>query len=208
MGSRVFNMEMQHYSIVSEDGIEIDAHVCHPKKGRIAQHATSGLAVVLSHPHSKFGGSSRNMQGIARILADDYGIASVAFDWRGVGNSGGQSSWFGSDGEIADYLAVCEWAVENLPAPRGCILVGSSGGAPIAGRAAAESSSGIVGYVGIGYTFGVLTSLLWGHHYEPLLTWSNPKLFIMGESDEHTSVSQLESRAEGAEGICEVSIVE
>mmetsp|Transcript_31240 Transcript_31240/g.57130 ORF Transcript_31240/g.57130 Transcript_31240/m.57130 type:complete len:230 (+) Transcript_31240:71-760(+) len=191
---------------IPSDGVDLVARVFRPQGT-----PSSGLAVVLSHPHTKFGGSKSNMVGIARKLAQEHQLPCVAFDWRGAGQTGGSSSWFGSKGEYADCRAVCRWALDNLSAPAGCVLVGSSGGAPIAGRAVPEATDAglkVVAYVGIGYCFGFLTSLLWGHHYQPILQWNGPKLFIMGSQDEHTSVSQLQSKAAGAKGTAEVIIVE
>eukprot|EP00746_Dinoflagellata_sp_MGD_P016172 gnl/MRDRNA2_/MRDRNA2_136376_c0_seq1.p1 gnl/MRDRNA2_/MRDRNA2_136376_c0~~gnl/MRDRNA2_/MRDRNA2_136376_c0_seq1.p1 ORF type:complete len:230 (-),score=44.57 gnl/MRDRNA2_/MRDRNA2_136376_c0_seq1:3-692(-) len=181
----------QKVEIASTDGIVLVALVWQPESQ--TQHKAR-LAVVMSHPHTKFGGSGNMMHGMARELCTKYGLPCVAFDWRGAGRSPGSSSWCGSAGEIADCAAACNWAVQNLSGIESCVLVGSSGGAPIAGAAVADCSA-VTAYVGIGYCFGFLTSFLWGHHYMPLLDCSKQKLFIMGSKDEHTSVSQLNQKA-------------
>ncbi len=57
-----------------------------------------------------------------------------------------------------------------------------------------DSSRRIRGYVGIGYTFGRISSLVFGGHYEAIMKSVKPKLFIMGSEDEFTTVGQLQSR--------------
>jgi len=73
------------------------------------------------------------------------------------------------------------------------VLVGSSAGAAIAGSALDRVTEAI-SYVGIGYTFGWFSSLVFGSHYTAVLNSIKPKLFIMGTRDEFTSVAQLESK--------------
>ena len=64
----------------------------------------------------------------------------------------------------------------------------------MAGTAMAKLSN-ISGYIAVGYTFGYLSSIAFGRHYSFLISSSTPKLFIMGEKDEFTSVHQLEGMA-------------
>ncbi|CAI5487441.1 unnamed protein product [Closterium sp. Naga37s-1] len=145
----------------------------------------------------------------------------VTFDLRGAGRSTGHASFTGEP-EVADVMAVCRWAGEEYA--QRILLLGSSAGASIAGSALPQPAGGpvrapIAGsalphcpqvdlYVGVGYTFGFFSSLLFGSHFSTVLAWPGPKLFIMGAKDEFTSTKQLEARAGKAVGVAKVSIVE
>lgn len=73
-----------------------------------AEHERRAVAVI-GHPHPPDGGTMHNkvVGTIARALAD-LGIASVRFNFRGVGASAG--SYDRGRGETLDYLAVAQWA--------------------------------------------------------------------------------------------------
>ncbi len=103
------------------------------------------------------------------------------------------------------------------------VLLGSSAGAPMAGTAMARLSNdgedALSAYVAVGYTFGNLASLAFGRHFAHVVANSSsstaPRLFVMGERDEFTSVDQLEQMAkrmrgeEGANGggVVDIEIV-
>ncbi|RXI03848.1 hypothetical protein DVH24_038122 [Malus domestica] len=110
---------------------------------------------------------------------------------RGVGRSTGRASLTGF-AEIKDVIAVCKWVSENLSADM-ILLVGSSAGAPIAGSAVNQIEQ-VVGYVSLGYPFGMLASILFGRHHKAVLQSSKPKLFVMGTQDGFTSVKQLKNK--------------
>ncbi|CAL9090410.1 unnamed protein product [Musa acuminata var. zebrina] len=52
----------------------------------------------------------------------------------------------------------------------------------------------VVGYVSIGYPFGLMASILFGRHQEAILKSEKPKLFIMGNRD------QLQNKLKSAAG--------
>ncbi|CAD5169094.1 unnamed protein product [Musa acuminata subsp. malaccensis] len=52
----------------------------------------------------------------------------------------------------------------------------------------------VVGYVSIGYPFGLMASILFGRHQEAILMSEKPKLFIMGNRD------QLQNKLKSAAG--------
>lgn len=80
-------------------------------------------------------------------------------------------------------------------------------GAPIAGSAL-RLVPGICGYVSIGYVFGWFASWLFGRHYHAISEAGHmPKLFIMGERDGFTSVSQLRTRVATCMGTATVLII-
>lgn len=79
-------------------------------------------------------------------------------------------------------------------------------GAPIAG-AAIDSCNEVVGYVSLGYPFGLLASVLFGRLHKACLHSPKPKLFVMGTNDGFTTVKQLESKLKSAAGRVEKQLV-
>ncbi len=160
------------------------------------------LVCVFVHPWAKLGGSSANTEPFAEMLATHHGIQCLTFDLRGVGKSTGNST-YKCFREIEDVLGACDFASKSLNKDVGhdclqfihiqIILVGTSAGAAIAGSCLSESSN-IRAYVGIGYTFGYLSSWIFGGHFGAIMKSVKPKLFIMGSEDEFTSVEQLQAR--------------
>lgn len=66
----------------------------------------------------------------------------------------------------------------------------------------------IRGYVAIGYVFGRLASLLFGKHYRAVLEAENvPKLFVMGERDGFTTLSQLKARVSACAGTTDILVI-
>eukprot|EP00922_Rhytidocystis_sp_ex-Travisia-forbesii_P071485 GHVS01106665.1.p1 GENE.GHVS01106665.1~~GHVS01106665.1.p1 ORF type:complete len:252 (+),score=28.08 GHVS01106665.1:310-1065(+) len=147
----------------------------------------SPICVVLVHQWSKLGGCGQLMCSLARRLVD-RGHACVTFDMRGVNKSTGSCSWSGVS-EVEDVKAVCLWASRRFPKKR-ILLLGSSAGAPIAGSAV-DGVDAVCGYVGIGYVFGFCASVIFKRHYDNILRSAKPKLFITGDHDAFTSISQF-----------------
>lgn len=94
-----------------------------------------GLAVIC-HPHPLHGGSMTNkvVTTVARACARQ-GAVSVRFNFRGVGTSAGSHD--GGDGELADALAVTDWAIAEFGNALPLLVGGFSFGGAIAYRAAA-----------------------------------------------------------------------
>ncbi|KAG5555557.1 hypothetical protein RHGRI_006262 [Rhododendron griersonianum] len=116
---------------------------------------------------------------------------------RGVGKSSGRPSLTGSS-EVRDVVSVCKWVAQNFSVRR-ILLVGSSEGAPIAGSAVDQLDE-VVGYVSLGYPFGLTASILFGGHHKAILQSPKPKLFVMGTRDGFTSVKQLQNKLKSAAG--------
>ncbi len=94
-----------------------------------------GLAVIC-HPHPLYQGTMLNK--VVHTLARAWiglGCAAVRFNFRGVGQSGGQ--YDEGDGETQDALAVLQWARQQQPTGP-WFLGGFSFGAMIAYRAAQQ----------------------------------------------------------------------
>lgn len=130
---------------------------------RIDVTGATALAVLLpgSGPVDREGDVRRLALGIQRQLATalaDHGIASVRWDKRGVGDSGGEFLSTGFDDLVDDALAVVDRALEEaLPV----IVIGHSEGATIAARVAAERPR-IAGAVMLsGYARSGLEVLRW-----------------------------------------------
>lgn len=94
-------------------------------------------SAVICHPHPLYGGSMDNkvVHTVSRAL-HRLGISTVRFNFRGVGQSGGNHDE--GRGETDDALLVIDWMKERLPADA-LWLAGFSFGAWIALRAAARS---------------------------------------------------------------------
>jgi len=146
------------------------------------------LTVVTVHPWAPLGGSEYNTIGIAREMAA-AGLRAVTFNMRSSSMVWGVLSNHSS--EVGQVVDVCEWALTTFPDSK-VLLLGSSAGAPQAGSAL-DKVPGIVGYAAVGYTFGWLSSIAFGRHFDALLKSSKPRLLIMGDRDEFTSESQLRS---------------
>jgi alpha/beta superfamily hydrolase len=100
------------------------------------QNTAKGPAVVICHPHPQMGGTMDN--NVVWALFDAFverGYVAVAFNFRGVGSSGGRHEE--GEGEVLDVLGVLDW-LETLPETKGCGLgiLGYSFGAWVGLRAA------------------------------------------------------------------------
>ncbi|BFG33495.1 hypothetical protein CerSpe_197700 [Prunus speciosa] len=194
------NCKVETCTVETSDGVKLSTRLFKPRE----EINKGNPVVVLVHPYSVLGGCQGLLRGIAAGLAD-RGYKAVTFDMRGVGRSTGRASLTGF-AEIKDVIAVCKWVCENLSADR-ILLVGSSAGAPIAGSAVDQIEQ-VVGYVSLGYPFGMIASILFGRHHKAVLQSPKPKFFIMGTKDGFTSVQQLKNKLSSAAGRVETHLIE
>jgi alpha/beta superfamily hydrolase len=98
-----------------------------------AEHARAGVA-ILCHPHPLHGGTLRNkvVTMLDRSLRE-LGLATVRFNFRGVGASEG--TFDDGDGEMQDLLAVAQW-VQRVRPGDALWLAGFSFGSYVAAKAA------------------------------------------------------------------------
>ncbi|KAF5447913.1 hypothetical protein F2P56_033429 [Juglans regia] len=193
------NCTVESTTVETSDGVKLRTRLFKP-----LEEIKDDLVVVLVHPYSVLGGCQGLLKGIAAGLAEK-GYRSVTFDMRGAGKSSGRASLTGF-AEINDVIAVCKWVSENLSVGR-ILLVGSSAGAPISGTAADQIEQ-VVGYVSLGYPFGMIASILFGRHHNAILKSPKPKLFVMGTRDGFTSVKQLNNKLSSAAGRVETHLIE
>jgi uncharacterized protein len=115
-------VEAERLVLETIDGVVLDAEAAVPP-------APWGAAVVC-HPHPLYGGDMRNnvVDALVRALSG-AGVATVRFDFRGVGRSGGEHG----DGETErlDVVAAIE-AVAPLAGDGPVLLAGYSFGAAVA----------------------------------------------------------------------------
>uniref|UniRef100_A0A0D9VK84 Xaa-Pro dipeptidyl-peptidase-like domain-containing protein n=1 Tax=Leersia perrieri TaxID=77586 RepID=A0A0D9VK84_9ORYZ len=194
---------MEWTTVEAGDRAKLSVRLFKPAPGEAAAEGED-IAVVLVHPYTILGGVQGLLRGMAEGVAR-RGYHAITFDMRGAGRSTGRASLTGST-EVGDVVAVCRWVAENLN-PRGVLLVGSSAGAPIAGSAV-DKVDQVVGYVSIGYPFGLMASVLFGRHHNAILKSEKPKLFIMGTKDGFTSVKQLENKLKNATGRVDTHLIE
>jgi uncharacterized protein len=141
----------------------------------------AGVAVVC-HPLPTGGGTLHNkvVFRAARGL-ENANVATLRFNFRGVGASTGQFS--GGEGEHDDFLAALAWVMKKHPGKR-IFAGGFSFGSWISSRAACEipevDAVFLIGTPVDKYDFSYL------RHCE------KPMLFLHGTQDEHGNVAKLE----------------
>jgi uncharacterized protein len=109
----------------------LEARLCAPSSGGVLA-PLNGVAIIC-HPHPQQGGTMEN-KVVTTLMRTyrDLGIATVRFNFRGVGASEGQFAH--AQGELDDLLAVIAWVIQHFPAQR-LLLAGFSFGSSIAARA-------------------------------------------------------------------------
>lgn len=123
------------------------------------------------------------MEGMAQQSLK-YGFQALTFDLRGAGDSTGSCSYTNQP-EVADVQAAIDFLIAETG--RNIFLIGSSGGAPLAG-AVLDYSPKVVGACLIGYVWGWWASWLFGWAYPALQQSPKPVLFVIGDRDEFTSM--------------------
>ena len=145
----------------------------------------AGIAVVC-HPHPMGGGTLHNkvVFRAARGL-EAANIATLRFNFRGVGASGGRHDE--GEGEVEDVNAAIEWAKRKHPGKK-LIVGGFSFGSWVASRAACELPE-----VDAIFLIGVPVNkydLSYLRHCE------KPMLFLHGTQDEHGDAAKVEKLAQ------------
>lgn len=222
------------HSISSTTVGVIDAHVFEP------DGSSARGTIVTVHPWSALGGGEHNTVGLARHIVGHQNKKSernedrcesgtswrvVTFTLRSISLWQGGPIWGICSKhayEVNQIADVVRWVHQKYGVDERIVLLGSSAGAPMAGTAVARLLENefwnitVSAYVAVGYTFGNFAALGFGRHFSSILSSSVthvPKLFVMGERDEFTSVDQLEDMAQkisaqnGYEGNVKIEII-
>ena len=163
----------------------LEALMACPARGGSAGAVFRPTAVIL-HPHPLHGGTMQNkvVHTLARAF-NELGVASVRFNFRGVGASAG--SFAHGVGETEDALAVIEWVRAQRPGAA-VWLAGFSFGAYVALRTAQRAN-----------VAGLITVAPAVHLYDfsTLSIPSCPWLLIQGEADEVVPVEAVRAWLSG-----------
>ena len=166
-------------------------------EGRLARPAGTRSGAVVCHPHPRYGGTMDNnvVEALVRGLSD-AGMATLRFNFRGVGSS---------EGETSDTLAERADATAAIG-----FLAGETGGRPV---------------TLCGYSFGAIVSALTGpadprvdrlvlvalpltmFDPEALRGCSTPKLFIHGDRDAFCGAAAVQDFVSGLPGSSELRLV-
>jgi uncharacterized protein len=136
--------------------------------------ATAG--VVVCHPHPCYGGDMDNhvVRVAARACAAG-GLATLRFNFRGVGDS--QGAWDEGRGEREDVRSAAAWLRAALAPPARVALAGYSFGAAMAAAAAAGDTAAGLALIAPPFAAG------WGA-WTPLAV-DGPVLVVAGRDDDY-----------------------
>lgn len=137
---------------------------------------------VVCHPHPLGGGTLHNkvVFRAARGL-EAANVATLRFNFRGVGASGGTHDE--GNAEVTDVHAAIVWARKKHPGKK-LIVGGFSFGAWVSSRAACE-----IAEVDAVFLIGTPVNK---YDFSYLRSCEKPMLFIHGTQDEHGDVNKLE----------------
>jgi len=146
-------------------------------------------AAIVCHPHPLHGGTMHNKVAhtVARVF-EEMGIATVRFNFRGVGASAGVFD--DGTGETTDARAACDWAQVTWGVSE-LWLAGFSFGAYVAARLSAESRSPLPVTQLVSVAPPVRRFLAEG--------WTNPRcpwLIVQGTADDLVDVNDVRRWAE------------
>lgn len=152
--------------------------------GRLVVPPGASAGVVVCHPHPQYGGSMENELVVA--LADsiqEAGFATLRFDFRGVGASGGKHD--DGRGEIDDVKAAATTLRARLDVSR-VTLVGYSFGSVMALRAGSAEPDATAAIVAIAPPVRMVG-------LEFLAGCRVPLAFVTGDRDQFCPLATLET---------------
>jgi alpha/beta superfamily hydrolase len=164
-----------------EEPIRIAAGDC-SLDGRLSVPANATAGAVVCHPHPQYGGSMHNDLVVTLSQAlGAAGLATLRFDFRGVGASGGVYDH--GRGEVEDVRAAAVMLRTRLGAPR-VVLVGYSFGSVMALQAGAADPHGVAGIVAIGPPVRMMG-------LDFLASATVPLAFVTGDRDQFCPLATL-----------------
>jgi uncharacterized protein len=156
-------------------------------EGALALSTGAELGVVVCHPHPRYGGDMDNPVVVAAAAAcAGRGLATLRFNFRGVGASGG--AWDEGLGEREDVRAALAYLRAQLAAPARTALAGYSFGALMAAgvAVAGEPLAGLA---------LIAPPLAAAGLPAGLATVGGPMLLVAGSDDGHCPRESLASLA-------------
>ncbi len=144
---------------------------------------TPAIGAVLCHPHPLYGGEMRN--NVVSALAEAFqqaGIATLRFNFRGVGRSGGEHG--GGEAEVEDVKAAVTYLLSRQPVQT-VVVVGYSFGSMV-GLQAGAADSRVHKLIGVAFPLGFRDPSF-------LLSVTKPKLLISGDHDNYSPIPDLQS---------------
>jgi alpha/beta superfamily hydrolase len=156
-------------------------------EGDLTVPSVAARGAVICHPHPQYGGDMHNsvVRAIAGVLADT-GHATLRFNFRGVGASGGR--YGGGVGEADDAHAAVSYVCEHADVPA-VTLAGYSFGAMVALKVGVHVPA-------VDRLIAVAPPLSF-FDLAGLAACTKEKLFIVGDSDQYCGVAQLAQELAG-----------
>lgn len=144
---------------------------------------TPSLGAVVCHPHPLYGGEMHNNVVSALINAFQYaGFATLRFNFRGVGRSGGSHGQGVT--EVEDVKAAVSYLLNRQPV-QNVVVAGYSFGAMV-GLQAGAADPRVHALIGVAFPIGLRDPSF-------LLSVTKPKLLISGAHDNYSPIPALQS---------------
>jgi alpha/beta superfamily hydrolase len=177
------------------------AHVCWAKEGIVEEHVTfpageitlEGLfatpaqtptiGAVICHPHPLYGGEMHN--NVVSVLTDAFqkaGLATLRFNFRGVGKSGGSHGE--GEAELEDVKAAVSYLLSRQQVQT-VVVAGYSFGSMV-GLQAGAADPRVHKLIGVAFPLGFRDPSF-------LLNVTKPKLLISGDRDNYSPVPALQN---------------
>ena len=151
-----------------------------------APSAPPSIGAVICHPHPQYGGEMRNNVVSALTLAfQEAGIATLRFNFRGVGQSGGSHGE--GEAEIEDVKAAVTALLARQPVST-VVVAGYSFGSVVGLRAGAEDER-VHTLIGVALPIGFRDPSF-------LLTANKPTLLVSGDNDNFSPIPGLQELIE------------
>jgi alpha/beta superfamily hydrolase len=148
-----------------------------------APQQTPKVAAVLCHPHPLYGGEMHNniVSALANAL-QQAGVATLRFNFRGVGHSGGEHG--GGEAEIEDVKGAVTYLLSRQ-ADATIVVAGYSFGSMVGLQAGAVDSR-VHTLIGVAFPVGLRDPSF-------LLDVTKPKLLISGDHDNYSPIPALQN---------------
>lgn len=144
---------------------------------------TPAIGAVLCHPHPLYGGEMHNNVVSALMAAfQQAGIATLRFNFRGVGRSGGSHGQ--GEAELEDVKAAVTYFLSRQPVQT-VVVAGYSFGSMV-GLQAGATDPRVHTLIGVAFPLGLRDPSF-------LLNVTKPKLLISGDRDNYSPVPALQN---------------